>query len=280
MDWAVVVVVGSICGLQSDVRVTGAYNVRSSATYSAAPDIYTDESILPWWTWLVALILVMFSVFMVIMCCLRYDSSSSNVPKTCYLCKASVPYSSWTRHRHTCSYQNGKIIQDLPPIQAKCDNCRGRLKVWPKDLGYPFICDNFACTKPHCRAEAPRYNCFVCDFNLCDHCVQAQQIDLGEGGQIEQDIGDHHGQVHQEEEYGQHDPPMILVTSQGHNYQEFQNPLQQLSENAGLDTFYPDTRRSYVCLPDSSSPSPYSSHFDSRLERSRTEVTLSNINFL
>ena len=73
---------------------------------------------------------------------------------------------------------------------------------------------------------------------------------------------------------------MILVTSQGHNYQEFQNPLQQLSENAGLDTFYPDTRRSYVCLPDSSSPSPYSSHFDSRLERSRTEVTLSNINFL
>ena len=50
----------------------GAYNVRSSATYSAAPDIYTDESILPWWTWLVALILVMFSVFMVIMCCLRF----------------------------------------------------------------------------------------------------------------------------------------------------------------------------------------------------------------
>ena len=50
----------------------GGYEVRSSATYSIVPNIYKEESILPWWTWLVALILVMFSVFMVIMCCLRY----------------------------------------------------------------------------------------------------------------------------------------------------------------------------------------------------------------
>ena len=50
----------------------GGYEVRSSATYSAAPNIYKEESLLPWWTWLLALILLMFTVFMVIMCCIRY----------------------------------------------------------------------------------------------------------------------------------------------------------------------------------------------------------------
>ena len=60
--------------LECNQFISVGYEVRSSATYSAVPDIYREESLLPWWTWLVALIFVMFSVFMVIMCCLRYVS--------------------------------------------------------------------------------------------------------------------------------------------------------------------------------------------------------------
>ena len=194
----------------------------------------------------------------------------------------------------------------MPSVLARCENCRGKLKIWPKKLSFPFTCDNFACTKPALGAGALRFNCFVCDFDLCELCVGIQPVNEKKGCQRWQ-THRNSGELYQKEntvhfshlnnaESAYPDPlvrgktPLVVINNELRTYNEYENPfnarvqedtINQSSTSGrgsekGLNpgVFCPDIHRSYESLPMSSLGRPMA--FAQGRGRSRSELKLNN----
>ena len=163
------------------------------------------------------------------------------------------------------------MIQEMPcHSRARCYTCKGRLKIWPRKLGLPYTCDNFSCEKPRLGASVVRYNCFVCDFDLCEVCVGSQlkrekndkvlglTSELYQNENTDQRIPPDKRNPFNPEE-GLNKNPVIVISGEMQHYNEYQNPFDPVdnvqdgqyphpSQGYHISTFGPDIRRSYECL--------------------------------
>merc|ERR1711892_1262112 len=115
-------------------------------------------------------------------CYAKFDSRGTT---PCYLCGLRVKNRDWENetHRRECKDRNNEELNSFPePYAISCPHCRGQLKLWPAK-GCPFLCDDWAPKKgKKCKSkgrEIPsrgenRFNCFVCDYDLCEECVIAR----------------------------------------------------------------------------------------------------------
>ena len=97
----------------------------------------------------------------------------------CYLCLGDVKLAFWTdgSHRKACARGNMSVLAALrtPFTFARCPKCENRLRQWP-DRGTYFTCDGANCPLGEAAKIVNngenRFNCFVCDYDLCLTCVR------------------------------------------------------------------------------------------------------------
>ncbi|TRY70488.1 hypothetical protein TCAL_10104 [Tigriopus californicus] len=113
-------------------------------------------------------------------CHKRKVARSQNQPVTCYLCQDRVPKRLWDNgeHRKKCATRHKSKLAtfETPKPGLRCPRCHKRMRLWTKGLGPPFKC---------CSSDCPilgtiqnngqnRFNCFPCDYDLCDSCWRRQ----------------------------------------------------------------------------------------------------------
>ena len=61
------------------------------------------------------------------------------------------------------------------PYNVLCPKCGSRLKQWPS-RGPEFYCEGVGCTRVGGidNNGSNRFNCFICDYDLCLQCVRRQ----------------------------------------------------------------------------------------------------------
>jgi len=109
----------------------------------------------------------------------RTISYEGTIP--CYLCLSKVRNSEWDsgEHRRQCFFQNQRELLSYPkPYEAYCPECSEKLRLWPAK-GHPFYCDE--CPYPQKerlkRSNGQnRLNCFLCDFDCCASCSNAERF--------------------------------------------------------------------------------------------------------
>lgn len=112
----------------------------------------------------------------------------ANPPKiVCYLCEKPVKEEQWTdgSHRKACFKKNSALVKDFSMIRCLgCYNCGKSLRLWPANKGPPFLCDNLAwCSlagEEIINTGGNRFNCFLCDFDICLGCAQGTMEKAGE----------------------------------------------------------------------------------------------------
>lgn len=105
----------------------------------------------------------------------RYFCQRNDNKVMCYLCRVYVNDSHWNdgSHRKDCATRNRQLIQNWPKINSKCFRCFKRLIQWPK-IGPHFYCDGTYCPLNGASIKntgSNRFNCFICDFDLCLNCI-------------------------------------------------------------------------------------------------------------
>jgi len=109
----------------------------------------------------------------------RTISYEGTIP--CYLCLNKVRNSEWDsgEHRRQCFFQNQRELLSYPkPYEAYCPECSEKLCLWPAK-GHPFYCDE--CPYPQKErlkrsTGQNRLNCFLCDFDCCASCSNAERF--------------------------------------------------------------------------------------------------------
>eukprot|EP00092_Neocalanus_flemingeri_P009409 GFUD01010123.1.p1 GENE.GFUD01010123.1~~GFUD01010123.1.p1 ORF type:complete len:235 (-),score=60.06 GFUD01010123.1:4-708(-) len=103
----------------------------------------------------------------------------------CYLCGEDVSMEQWNcgDHRKQCASRNTAQLSSFPTHPAiRCAKCKDRLRIWPDQKSPLFYCDTDLPTCP-CNGKEEsssggnRYNCFLCDYDLCRGCVKAMESD-------------------------------------------------------------------------------------------------------
>ena len=153
-----------------------------SEDYQEHPD-WDSEGGLPVWTW--AVMAVISIIVFGALICLFYKTYSSCKKKrceeslvTCYLCKRRVTQGQWKQgsHRQKCADIHKDTLKNMMSPEnnkIRCPKCRARLKLWPANHGPPFACSSSNCPIVG-RIKSTgqnRFNCFSCNFDLCESCV-------------------------------------------------------------------------------------------------------------
>ncbi|XP_023343814.1 uncharacterized protein LOC111713222 [Eurytemora carolleeae] len=105
-------------------------------------------------------------------CCV---SSSRRTNDMCFLCLNDVPNKEWETHRRVCALRNQDKLDNLSsPSPVPCFRCNKFLRALPSYPVTSFICDREGCVHKgqHLNTKTyNRYNCYLCDFDLCSDCV-------------------------------------------------------------------------------------------------------------
>jgi len=97
----------------------------------------------------------------------------------CYLCLDEIHHSVWNtgEHRKQCASRNTSQLTSYSVHPSlKCSKCSAKLKLWPAQ-GPGFSCDSGLESCPGKSKLIPssgdnRYNCFLCDYDLCVSCTR------------------------------------------------------------------------------------------------------------
>ena len=150
--------------------------------YQEHQDWDSDDGV-PVWTW--AIIAVISIIVFGALIALFYKTYMSCQKKrceealvTCYLCKRRVTQGQWKQgtHRQKCAEVNMDTLRQMKSPEnnkIRCPKCRSRLKLWPANHGPPFACSSSNCPIVG-RIKSTgqnRFNCFSCNFDLCESCV-------------------------------------------------------------------------------------------------------------
>jgi len=164
----------------------GGNSWRGAAVFLSTPDDNNDDWYgegLTLWTWII--IAIISTVVLGVLICLFYKTYVSCQRKhneeslmTCYLCVQRVSFSQWKQgsHRRKCAETNKEVLKRMKSPEnnkIRCPKCGARLRVWPANHGPPF-----SCSSSHCpivgrvrSSGSNRFNCFLCNFDLCESCV-------------------------------------------------------------------------------------------------------------
>lgn len=112
----------------------------------------------------------------------RRQTISNEEHVVCYLCVKDVPMDKWNgNHRRNCSKRRKKRLEKMEtPLNLHCPTCKRRLRQWPEKMGPPFKCSSKSCAilGEIMSNGANRFNCFECDFDLCDSCARRKLDNL------------------------------------------------------------------------------------------------------
>lgn len=185
----------------NNLRYFSASTVYGYEAYSPHPEYKTSETFtwynIPIWGW----ILIALPIMGVIAICMalaawkiiaqlsRYESSFEDMEASsegqqrstarrtnnkilCPLCVKKISCRSWKsgRHRQKCARKYDLKIQNEWPIfnpTVSCPICNKNLRK------LPTLRTAFKCTL--CPSQTIIIGCFLCDFHLCQACVQNQQ---------------------------------------------------------------------------------------------------------
>ena len=109
----------------------------------------------------------------------RAETQESDIETCqCYLCFKDINKREWENHRKLCAITNAALLNHLPKADILCPKCSKNMRVLP-------FCDiSFQCGSENCIRHSlviyntfgnNRYNCFLCDFNLCGHCFSSMR---------------------------------------------------------------------------------------------------------
>jgi len=147
------------------------------------PSNWEDRDGIPVWTWAVISTVSIFIFGALIW--LFYRTYTSCKKKrceetlvTCYLCKKRVAQGQWKQgiHRQKCAEMQKdtlRLMKSPENNKIRFPKCRARLKLWPANHGPPFACSSSNCPiVGRIRSTGQnRFNCFSCNFDLCESCV-------------------------------------------------------------------------------------------------------------
>jgi len=119
----------------------------------------------------------------------------------CYLCLEEISVQAWDKdnHRLACARRNTAQLSIFSTHSSvRCGGCQGKLRVWP-DQGPAFYCDSVSPPCKNTGQQLPsyggnRYNCFLCDYDLCKECVKAKESEAtskANNGKEEEQDDDH-----------------------------------------------------------------------------------------
>ena len=101
-------------------------------------------------------------------------------PNICFLCLEDISLNYWENHRRVYCPKK-RLFSTFKTSEARCAKCHGRLRLIPREMWKKFECKNRECHHFPARvvmqsenSGANRYNCFPCDFDMCDECVELE----------------------------------------------------------------------------------------------------------
>ncbi|XP_023341120.1 uncharacterized protein LOC111711101 [Eurytemora carolleeae] len=142
--------------------------------------VHTDG--LSWWGILLLTLAIVIFIFIIVKCCVEFqDAYFGGGRKVCYLCLDKIRIQDWNsgEHRRQCAFRYASDLTNLlQHDRVKCPKCESRLRLWPEGRGPSFSCDSddsLECADKGSQIKnngKNRYNCFLCDYDLCESCVQ------------------------------------------------------------------------------------------------------------
>ena len=156
--------------------------VSQEEDYQEDADWDTDGGVAIWtWAVIAALSIIVFGALIYLFyqtykSCQKKRCEESLV--TCYLCKRRVTQGQWKqgKHRQTCAEVHKETLKQMKSPEnnkIRCPKCRARLRLWPANHGPPFTCSSSNCPiVGRIKSSGQnRFNCFTCNFDLCESCV-------------------------------------------------------------------------------------------------------------
>ena len=109
-------------------------------------------------------------------CCSKKSPvKEETITQTCMLCNEEVALQFWDNHRRVYCPKKRDFLS-FRTSESRCSKCNGRLRVVPRKYGTSFICNEVECTRSALNiketVDVRRYNCFPCDFDRCQACVE------------------------------------------------------------------------------------------------------------